>query len=665
MGACNVSACLFIAAYMEGASYDKVLDIFNGCPSRVHLDEYEMISCGNGCSQQGVPEHHNRFTAGAVLPAGATWRVAHSQANIPADSHPANQTLDYLSSGNDAYAIALRDGGAVLDALGDFGPDPGLGGWAVAGVNHATKDHTLIRINSTTEGNCGDWAASAAYEWEVFPKGTWPVQARAGSVASPSSPGTSSVSSPAPSGPSTQCDRAVTTTCGPTAAVAPAAALDRRPLLDRLVVAAWNAEWLFDGVCDPSVSPWNGGTGCVGFASGLNQCDAVGAAAHLSRMASRMAALNADVIHLAEVESCGMLDAVGRALDGGAAAYESLMVPGTDTFLRQQVGLVSRLGAIAPVDRSDARAAYPIDSASACGGVSPGSSDVSKHLIARLHLELPVPAAASATASGTASATLLVVGMHLKAIPTQPRSCHKREAQAKVMQAVLAAALAETDYVIAMGDLNDFDGDACCLDAPGSTPTSRVLRMLKDPRATGTDELHAVAERLPREARYTDWWDHAPADGVDQGLGEHSSLDHMLVSSALFARLASVQIDHTTAPMDYSDHWPLIATFNLSAGPPQLDSPTPPPLVCTAPRGLTLPYGAAAPILLLALVGAFTLLAWMSRCVQRCRETKAEPLMRQHTARSDASLQMSPATSAAVATSSCLDSNISSEAAKY
>ena len=299
-----------------------------------------------------------------------------------------------------------------------------------------------------------------------------------------------------------------------------------------------------------------------------------------------MAAFDADVINLVEIESCAMLDAVGAVQhnpNGGAsgAAYESLMTTGTDTYLRQQVGLLSRLRSIAPVERSSARQAYPIDGASGCGAAPAGTSDTSKHYVARLHLELP---AASGAAESTEAATLIVVGMHLKAIPTDPPSCHKREAQARVMQPLLATALAESDYVIALGDLNDFDGDACCRDAANSTPTSRVLRMLKDPDRDGTDELHSVVQRMPQAQRYTDWWDHAPTDGVEQGATEHSSLDHMLVSTALFERLVSVRIDHTTAPMDYSDHWPIIATFDLG---PRLSSPpsSPPSSSPPSPTG--------------------------------------------------------------------------------
>mmetsp|Transcript_15783 Transcript_15783/g.49861 ORF Transcript_15783/g.49861 Transcript_15783/m.49861 type:complete len:362 (-) Transcript_15783:133-1218(-) len=258
---------------------------------------------------------------------------------------------------------------------------------------------------------------------------------------------------------------------------------------------------------------------------------------------------------------------------------------------------------------------------------------VNRHYLARLRIDLP-------TSGGgpRVPATLAVLGLHLKAIPTQARSCHKREAQAKIAQRLLVAALGETPYVVVLGDLNDFDADPCCLDAPGSRPTSRVLRMLKDPRATGADELHSVASRLPRGERYTDWWDHAPKDGVDEGGSEHSSLDHLLVSGPLFDQLSAVTIDHSTPPMDYSDHWPLIATFHLqplaqaTAPPPSVlqqtapalpSSPSSPPPPPSAPPttvdagSVRLPLGAAAAVIALALVGALVLARSALRCADR------------------------------------------------
>jgi hypothetical protein len=289
--------------------------------------------------------------------------------------------------------------------------------------------------------------------------------------------------------------------------------------------------------------------------------------------------------------------------------YERYMLTGTDTYLRQQVGLLTTLTPTSALHRSSERREYPIDASSSCGTSSSGSSDVSKHYVAQLYLELPTEGGGPRV-----PASLVVVGAHLKAIPTQNRSCHKREAQAQILQSLLSDALRASPYVVLLGDLNDFDGDDCCVDVAGSTPTSRVLRMLKDPNGRGSDQMRSVAEALPVAERYTDWWDHAPADGVDQGVGEHSSLDHMLVSTALFEQLHSVRIDHSTRPMDYSDHWPLVARFRLR--------PLPASAVCQ--RGvsggfadLQLPFAAAVPLLAFALIGAITVASLAVRCARK------------------------------------------------
>ena len=51
-------------------------------------------------------------------------------------------------------------------------------GWSVAGVNNATKDHTLVRKSTVTSGNAGDWNTSAGTneddsEWVVLDKDDW------------------------------------------------------------------------------------------------------------------------------------------------------------------------------------------------------------------------------------------------------------------------------------------------------------------------------------------------------------------------------------------------------------------------------------------------------------------------------------------------------------
>ena len=73
----------------------------------------------------------------------------------------ANQTHLYLSNGDDGYGLAYGTESefTLLDLIGDFGDDPGSA-WDVAGITNATKDHTLVRKYSFSNGNI-DWASSA------------------------------------------------------------------------------------------------------------------------------------------------------------------------------------------------------------------------------------------------------------------------------------------------------------------------------------------------------------------------------------------------------------------------------------------------------------------------------------------------------------------------
>lgn len=498
------TACVIFSAYMEGRSYDKLVHIQNRCSHDINLRDYDLRHCGNECTDW----EYTTALDSVTLHPGDVWCVADPRASASILA-TANQSANHLSNGDDAYGLRHILDGSIVDTIGDFHRPHN--GWDVAGELAATKDHTLIRnacnpsetgTSSVCQGNCAiGWLASAGTsstttQWTVLPIGM--VPAPGGSAADarqPTADGGSGSSSGGGSGIGSGSSGSGSSSCVTLpecpAPLASTPVSDRRPSRSQLTIATWNAEWLFDGVCDPSASPWHGGTGCVGYRHGLNECDEIGASAHLQRAAAVVARMHADVINLVEIEGCAALGGIRDVLNANTSAsmrYERYMIRGTDTFLRQQAGLITRLTPEAPLARTERHVPYPIDSASGCGSGSgtSGTTGISKHYVARLRLELP---------SGDA-ATLIVLGLHLKAIPTQPHSCHQREGQALVAQGLLAAALNESSYVVAMGDLNDFDGDECCVDAASSEPTSRVLRMLKDPRSRGADEMHGVAEHI-------------------------------------------------------------------------------------------------------------------------------------------------------------------------
>ena len=164
---------LFISEYSEGSSNNKYIEIFNGTGSDVDLSNYEMWKIANGGSW---PEYS--LSLSGTLAAGEVYVIYYgsSAATISSAGDIVWSQANY--NGNDAIGLAKSINGTMtlIDAVGTDGTDPGSG-WSVAGVNNATKDHTLIRKSSITGPN-NNWTASAGTnttdsEWEVLAKDDW------------------------------------------------------------------------------------------------------------------------------------------------------------------------------------------------------------------------------------------------------------------------------------------------------------------------------------------------------------------------------------------------------------------------------------------------------------------------------------------------------------
>ena len=168
---------LFFSEYAEGSSNNKYLEIYNPTSAAISLDGYAFPSVGNAPTTVGVHEFWNKFTEGASIAAGGVYIIAHPSSD-QSILDKANQTHQYLSNGDDGYALAkgTETDHSYIDFVGDFNGDPGSG-WDVAGVTEATKDHTLVRKSSVVSGNT-DWIASAGTstedsEWIVKEKDDW------------------------------------------------------------------------------------------------------------------------------------------------------------------------------------------------------------------------------------------------------------------------------------------------------------------------------------------------------------------------------------------------------------------------------------------------------------------------------------------------------------
>jgi hypothetical protein len=185
---------LFISEVSEGSGDNKYIEIYNPTDQTIDLSEYAYPNSNNGASVDGAYDYWNAFDDGATIAPGDVYVVADSRSDASILEH-ADETHNYLSNGDDG--ICLVSGGTwsdddgngnigsgemtgynIIDCVGDFSEtDPGSG-WPVAGVNNATKEHTLVRKPNVVSGNEGNWATSAGTsaedsEWVVYDQNTW------------------------------------------------------------------------------------------------------------------------------------------------------------------------------------------------------------------------------------------------------------------------------------------------------------------------------------------------------------------------------------------------------------------------------------------------------------------------------------------------------------
>ena len=159
----GVEQPLFISEYVEGSGTDnKRIEIYNPTADSVSLTHYTLNAYMNGTSEaNGIDLGDGELAAGAVL---TVCRSADDACDITSS--------DINHNGDDAYGLAF-DGGGLMDVVGNIGEDTE---WSVCGVAEATKDHTLVRRSTVTEGNT-DWAASAGTsyddcQWHVLDRDT-------------------------------------------------------------------------------------------------------------------------------------------------------------------------------------------------------------------------------------------------------------------------------------------------------------------------------------------------------------------------------------------------------------------------------------------------------------------------------------------------------------
>lgn len=146
---------LIISEYIEGSSYNKALELYNGTGAPVDLSQYtvELYSNGNSAPGQFV-------TLSGTLGNGETYVLYYSQAEdaIKAKGNLSSGVVNF--NGDDA--IVLKKNGAIIDSFGQVGVDPGTS-W---GTDVKSLDMTLVRNSSIVSGDTNPTDAfDPAAEW--------------------------------------------------------------------------------------------------------------------------------------------------------------------------------------------------------------------------------------------------------------------------------------------------------------------------------------------------------------------------------------------------------------------------------------------------------------------------------------------------------------------
>ncbi len=153
---------LFMSEYIEGSSFNKAIEIYNGTGGAVDAGDYtlELYSNGSATASQSVE-------LSGTIADGDVYVLANSQADqaiLDATDLISNAVINF--NGDDA--VVLRKGGAVIDAFGQIGFDPGSQ-WTGGG-----QDDTLRRNESVCAGDTNaDDAFDAAVEWTTFANNTF------------------------------------------------------------------------------------------------------------------------------------------------------------------------------------------------------------------------------------------------------------------------------------------------------------------------------------------------------------------------------------------------------------------------------------------------------------------------------------------------------------
>ncbi len=147
---------LFFSEYIEGSSYNKSIEIFNGTGADIDLANYQVWKISNG----GEWTENSPLALSGILLNNDVFVLYHGS-SVEDIINQGDLEWGESFNGDDAIGLAKLIEGTwtLIDVIGEDGDDIGTG-WEVAGIENATKDHTLIRKSNVAVGNI-NWLISA------------------------------------------------------------------------------------------------------------------------------------------------------------------------------------------------------------------------------------------------------------------------------------------------------------------------------------------------------------------------------------------------------------------------------------------------------------------------------------------------------------------------
>lgn len=152
---------LFISEYLEGASNDKAVEVYNPTTAAINLSGYSLVAYNNGNT---TPTNSFNFP-NVMLAAGDVYVIANPNANSTILGQADSTSSVTFFNGDDA--VVLFKNADTLDIIGIVGVDPGSS-WSVG--SGATANNTLVRKASVDAGTT-DWSVGVT-QWDVFPSST-------------------------------------------------------------------------------------------------------------------------------------------------------------------------------------------------------------------------------------------------------------------------------------------------------------------------------------------------------------------------------------------------------------------------------------------------------------------------------------------------------------